>query len=334
MFGYLRFFLAYLVLLSHIYIKFYGLNVGVFAVVIFYILAGFVVSHLYLNILPKTKDRIYLFYKDRFLRIFPLYIYVVIITLLFLFVTSYGNPKYNIQNLVSNFTIIPLNYYMYLDSTVLQKPSWCLIPPAWSLGAELQAYILLSIVLVLKKTKYILAILTMVVYVLANFSVFHPDYFGYRFLLGVFFIFLIGSCLQKIKSNKTEDNFDKYFPLFVWIVILILTPIFYITNSFSPTWTKETFIGLLIGIPLIYFLTKIKIKLPFDTFFGSLSYGIFLTHFLAIWILDYLNFTKKDDFYLVSLTFLSILIALVGIYLIENNITNYRKNNSKQQNSR
>jgi len=149
MFGYLRFFLAYLVLLSHIYIKFYGLNVGVFAVVMFYILAGYVVSHLYLDILPKTKNRVFLFYKDRFLRIFPLYIYIAIITLLFLYITDYGNPKYSIQNIVSNFTIIPLNYYMYIDTTILQKPSWWLIPPTWSLGTELQAYILLSIVILI-----------------------------------------------------------------------------------------------------------------------------------------------------------------------------------------
>lgn len=331
MFGYLRFFLAYLVLLSHIHIKFYGLNVGVFAVVMFYILAGFVVSHLYLNILPNTKDRLFLFYKDRFLRIFPLYFYVILLTLIFLFITNYSNPKYSILTLLSNLTIVPLNYYMYIDSTILQQPSWWLVPPAWSLGTELQAYILLSFVLLLRKIKYFIALFTLSIFIIANFSILNPDYFGYRFIIGVFFIFLVGACLQKIKSNKTEDNFDKYFPLFVWVVILILTPIFYITNSFSPTWTKETFLGLLIGIPLIYFLTKIKIKLPFDTFFGSLSYGIFLTHFLAIWILDYLKITKKDDSYLFILSFLSIFLAIVGIYFIENNITKHRKNNFDKQ---
>ena len=47
MFGYIRFALAFLVMLSHIGVRVYGLNPGVMAVVIFYILAGYVVSHLF-----------------------------------------------------------------------------------------------------------------------------------------------------------------------------------------------------------------------------------------------------------------------------------------------
>lgn len=53
MFGYLRFTLAFLVLLSHVGVTFYTLNPGVIAVVIFYILAGYVVSHLYKDIFPE-----------------------------------------------------------------------------------------------------------------------------------------------------------------------------------------------------------------------------------------------------------------------------------------
>jgi len=143
----------------------------------------------------------------------------------------------------------------------------------------------------------------------------------------VFFIFLIGTCLQRIKSNKTENHLDKYFPLYIWVIVLLLIPIFYMTNSFSPTYTKETFLGLLIGIPLIYLISKSKIRLPFDSFFGSLSYGIFLSHFLSIWILDYLNITKKDGLYLVYLTSVSIAIAYIGIYFIENTVSRYRKSN-------
>ena len=45
MFGYLRFLLAALVMLSHLKIT-CGINQGVTAVVSFYMLAGFVVTHL------------------------------------------------------------------------------------------------------------------------------------------------------------------------------------------------------------------------------------------------------------------------------------------------
>lgn len=325
MFGYLRFFLAYLVLLSHIQITFHSLNIGVFAVVIFYILAGYVVSNLYLNILSNSKNKTLDFYKDRLKRIYPLYLYTLIVTVLFLLFTNYGNPKFTIQNIFTNLTIMPLNYYMYLDNTILQNPSWWLIPPSWSLGTELQAYILLSFVLVFRKAKYILAFLTIFIYIIANFAILNPDYFGYRFIIGVFFIFLVGSSIQKIKSNSCEDNFDKYFPLLVWIISIVLYVIFYINSSFNQTYTKETLFGLFIGIPTVYILSKNKVKLKFDKFFGKLSYGVFLSHFLAIWILDYYHITKLDNYYIIYLSLLSIFIALIGIFLFENNNLDYKK---------
>ncbi|MGJ0319202.1 acyltransferase [Aliarcobacter cryaerophilus] len=317
MFGYLRFFLAYLVLLSHIQITLFSLNIGVFAVVIFYILAGYVVSNLYLNILANKENKTWAFYKDRIKRIFPLYLYTLSLTIIFLLLTNYANPIFNIQNIFSNLTIIPLNYYMYLDSTVLQNPSWALIPPAWSLGAELQAYILLSFVFIFKKSKYIFAAFTLFIYTIANFGILNPDYFGYRFIAGVFFIFLVGYTIQKIKSNRCEDSFDKYFPLFVWFIASVLFIIFYINNSFSPTYTKETLLGLLFGIPTIYILSKYRKKVKFDLLLGKLSYGVFLSHFLVIWVLDYYSFSKENIYYLPLLSFFSIFIAYIGTTLFE-----------------
>lgn len=325
MFGYLRFILAYLVLLSHIQISFYTLNIGVFAVVMFYILAGYVVSNLYLNILPNTKFKTLEFYKDRLKRIYPLYLYILTLTILFLIFTSYANPKYTLLNIFSNLTIIPLNYYMYLDNTVLQNPSWWLIPPAWSLGTELQAYVLLSILFLFRKLKYIFAILTIVIYTLANFSYLHPDYFGYRFIVGVFFIFLIGSSIQKIKSNKCEDKFDKYFPIFAWMYAIILYIIFTINNSFSSAYTKETLLGLIIGVPLIFIISKQKIKLKYNTILGQLSYGVFLSHFLAIWLLDFYNISRENNFYILYVSAISFFIAYIGVILFEHRKYNLGK---------
>lgn len=325
MFGYLRFILAYMVLLSHIQVTFFGLNIGVFAVVMFYILAGYVVSNLYLNILPNTKYKTLLFYKDRFKRIYPLYLYIATLTIIFLIFTNYANPKFSLLNLLLNLLIIPLNYYMYFDSTILQNPSWCLIPPTWSLGAELQAYILLSLIFLFKNLKYLFFIVTIFVYTLANFSIINADYFGYRFVAGVFFIFLLGNSLQKIKSNSCEDKFDKYLPLFTWIFSITLFFYFYLNSLFSFAYTKETLLGLIIGLPLIYIISKNNKKIKFDNFFGKLSYGIFLSHFLSIWILDYYGMSIKDNYFLIILTSLSILIAQIGIIFLENNSFPYKK---------
>lgn len=324
MFGYLRFLLAFTVMLSHIDIRVYGLNPGVIAVVIFYILAGFVVSHLYNNI---YKGDILGFYKDRFFRIFPLYTSVLLLTLAFLLLTSFANPVYSPLKLLNNLTIIPLNYFMYIDSTILTNPSWWLIPPAWSLGTELQAYLLLPFALMFKRLKYTLIIITLTIYTLANFSIIHPDYFGYRFVVGVFFIFLAGSALQRYEKS------DRFYIVVLWIAISLFAIFAYFANSFSAAYTKETYIGLLLGIPLVSLISKSKIKLPFDKFLGNLSYAVFLTHFLSIWILEYIGIPSSKTFaYILQLTSLTLFISLFAVLTaplsrIKSQITTHKLNN-------
>lgn len=324
-FGYLRFFLAFLVMLSHTGVKFFTLNPGVVAVVIFYLLAGFVVSHIYTDILPETKYKLLYFYKDRILRIFPLYLYVLLLSILFVSVTSYGNPHFSFTKMLYNVTIVPLNYYMYIDSTILSNPQWCLIPPAWSLGAELQAYILLSLFFIFKKNTLFFVGISFIIYIVANFSLINPDYFGYRLLAGVFFIFFTGAAIHKI-SAKNAKGFERYFPLFIWLSVLFFVPVFYLSNSFSPTYTRETFLGLLIGIPLLFFMAHTRIKLPLNALLGSLSYGVFLSHFLALWFLDFIAFPKHNFLlYILALTTLSLLVAYTGVTIVEERVDKIRE---------
>jgi len=322
MFGYLRFILAFMVMFSHIGVKVNGLNIGVIAVVIFYILAGYVVSHLYRDIFSYKKNSFLLLYKDRLLRILPLYLYIIFITTLFLSITSFANPKFEFITMLNNLTIIPLNYYMYIDSTILTSttPAWNLIPPAWSLGTELQAYILLPFAIIFMRLRIFMFLVSFIIYMLANFSILNPDYYGYRFIVGVFFIFLLGFAIQR------DSKQDKIILLSIWITISLFALIFLYKDSFSLGYTKETFIGLLIGLPIVYLLSKIKIKLPLNSILGSLSYAIFLTHFLAIWILQYNNLSiSVTTTYIIKLILVTLFISSVGILLVEKNRYLYNK---------
>jgi len=322
MFGYLRFILAVFVMLSHLDIRFYGLNQGVIAVVIFYILAGYVVSYLYTTIIPKqikNKKSNYslftshylLFIKDRVRRIFPLYLFILFLTVIFILITNFGKPQFTSLNIFTNLTIIPLNFYMLLDNEILTNPKWWLIPPAWSLGTELQAYLLLPFAIVFPKIKYILISISLLIYILADFTLIHPDYFGYRLIVGVFFIFLSGTSLQKI-SSKTQTEFDTLFLIITWsISIILITTIIYLGLEHH-AYARETAIGLIVGIPLIYMLSLSKKKLPLNRFLGSLSYGIFLSHFLAIWIVKYLKIDTSNYLYIISI---SLVIGLIGVFL-------------------
>jgi peptidoglycan/LPS O-acetylase OafA/YrhL len=284
-------------MLSHLGIRVNGLNIGVIAVVMFYILAGYVVSYIY-----SLYQNYTLFIRDRIKRIFPLYLFMLGLTTLFLLITDFANPHFTLFNIFTNLTILPLNYYMLIDNAILSTPHWWLIPPAWSLGTELQAYILLPFILLYPKIKYISISISFIIYLLSAFALIQPDYFGYRLIVGVLFIFILGV------SIRDKRGIDKAFLLLVWVVTLILL-YFHIDNK---AYIKETSISMLIGIPLIYTLSITKIKLPLNSFFGSLSYAIFLSHFLAIWIVDYLTIIEYKLIYIVSI---SLLISLFGVFI-------------------
>jgi hypothetical protein len=128
MFSYLRFFLATLVLMSHLGIKLWRLDLGVMSVVLFFMLAGYVVTDLLTRVFEPDKKLILRFYGERCLRIFPLYLYCLSLTVAFLLLTSFGDPVFNPIHLLSNALIIPLDYFMFFDNSILQHPnSSCLV---------------------------------------------------------------------------------------------------------------------------------------------------------------------------------------------------------------
>jgi len=302
------------VLFSHVDVRVYGLNPGVTAVVIFYMLAGVVVTHLWHHVIPAGPGKLGCFYRDRVLRIAPLYIYAASLTVLFLLLTDYGTPHYSPLALLYNVLIIPLNYYMYIDSTVMSAPAWNLIPQAWSLGAELQAYILLPFALAYPHLRKVLFGLSFSVYIAANLTYLNADHYGYRLVPGVFFIFLLGAYLKESQGGERKI----LTPLLLFVALTVVYGVFEVAGLFPAAYMKETLIGMLLGIPLITYAYLSSKNLPYNRLMGSLSYGVFLTHFLVIWILDYLGLaTGRPWFYWCLLLGVTFAISIIGVYLVE-----------------
>ena len=314
--GYLRFILAFFVLISHLEIRFHGLNPGVTAVVIFYLLAGHVVSHLWAEILPPGKGRLMAFYKDRILRIMPLYLYVIAMTLLFLLITGYGAPHFSPLKLLGNLLVIPLNYYMLIDTTILTEPNWCLIPPAWSLGVELQAYLLLPVILENRWLRLFLTLGSFGVYMAANLNYLNADYFGYRLLPGVFFIFVTGAVIERRET---------FLPWAIWLAMLLSAFLFWRFNLLN-TYATETFLGVGIGVPIVSAFSRLRPKPPLNGLMGSLSYGIFLIHFLVIWSLDHMGAVfHNGTIYALTVAWISMMLSWVGVHCLEKRIDSIRK---------
>src|SRR5690606_41657657 len=98
-------------------ISLYGHNPGVFAVAIFYLLAGQVVVRLWLrmpgdNWLARCGD----FYRDRLLRIAPMYMGMLCIGVLAWYLgapSCFVSATPAVWAWLGNLLIVPLNYYIY-----------------------------------------------------------------------------------------------------------------------------------------------------------------------------------------------------------------------------
>jgi peptidoglycan/LPS O-acetylase OafA/YrhL len=334
LFGYLRFFLAIMVLLSHFEYEVLGLHLGVIAVVLFYILAGHVVTDLMTRVFEPGRQLIWRFYAERCLRIFPLYLYCMGLTILFLRVTNFGQPEFSLQRLVYHLLVVPLNYYTLFDGFILQNPRDTLIPTAWSLGAELQAYCLLPLVLRFKIAKLLTTIASLFIFSVAITGAIHPEQLGYRLLCGTFFMFVLGSCLyketRKIKGDTPVakiDGFDRVFLQVGWSTCLLCGVVSGVLGNLDQDYSIEVLTGVLLGVPVLYWIASSSLKLPFNTLLGDLSYGVFLSHFLAKWsLMQFYPTLQLDSLAGRSLALLlSVVIPLPGLFLIEKPIFSYRK---------
>ena len=309
MHGSLRFLLAIAVAVSHLGITIYNYNPGVSAVVIFYLLAGMVAYKLIYNLYPNQPIN---YYKDRIKRIFPMYFLALIFSFI---VYLLGAKSYFISaeptyiEYLSNIIVIPLSYFMY---TGIDK--FTLLPPVWSLGVELQFYLLAPFILLFTKRVIILISLSFIIYVLANIGFLHTDYFGYRLLPGVMFIFLIGTLIQKsiygcLKSRNILIS--------IYIFIFFLALYVFSTNYKAP-FNHETIFALIVGIPFLYYVKLPKIKL--DKFLGNISYPIFLYHFPIYWLLEiYYKSTILNVLVLtIIISIISLIIERKLIYLLTN----------------
>ena len=196
MLGTLRLILAVLVALSHANLRVAGLNPGVIAVIGFYLISGYVMAGLIRRHYAQPQGAP-AFYLDRAIRLLPQYLFYIFLTLAWhlysradnYFLSRIPGPL----DLLNNLLVVPLNYYMFNGSD-----RYTLIPPAWSLGAEVQFYLLAPFVLLWPKRLFVVGLLGLVFYGAALAGLINSDWFGYRLLPGVLLFFLLGAYLQQL----------------------------------------------------------------------------------------------------------------------------------------
>lgn len=283
--GTLRFLLASLVLASHLGHSIWGINPGVAAVVVFYLLAGNVVARLWRQRAQLTgRARVSWFYADRLWRIMPLYLLVAGASALLWwrgvdtpFLVRDPRPG----DWLANVLVLPLNYYMYSG-----QDAFTLIPPAWSLAVELQYYLLAPLLLVLPgRWRHLLMLGSLTVYAFAQIGWLDADHYGYRLLPGVLFVFLAGACLADGASRRLLQC--------IWGGVALHLMVLLLWQPVVP-YRIEVALGFVLGLPLLAWMMGLPVRsargrLPLahrvDGMLGRASYGVFLWHFPVIWAL-------------------------------------------------
>lgn len=308
--GLFRLLLASLVLISHLGISIAGINPGVSAVIVFYLLAGHVVSRLWQR-RPQTELLAggLWFWSDRLWRILPMYGFCLALAVL-VWLCGAQSPflarEPAAPDWLANLLILPLNFYMYSG-----QDAFTLLPPAWSLAVELQFYLLVPLLLGRPGWAAVAALASLLVFALAQFGRLDTDIFGYRLLPGVGFVFMAGTLLGR------PGRLARGLLLMLWLASALYAVYLVFWGQQHP-YNIEVALGLALGIPALVLLLRHPLPVSWQAwqrFAGELSYGLFLLHFPVIWGLQLLGWSGPHTAWAVWL--LSALLAALGHALVE-----------------
>jgi len=342
--GLIRLSLAFAVLMSHADACDFNIIPGQVAVQAFFIISGFYMSLILEQ--KYEKCRIFVFYTNRLLRLFPTYLFMLFVSFGVLYVLDVGIFIY-IDKLKKVFThgVFMAVSYLWANIAVLGQEmlfllgidtanysfywapngmasvkawNYVLIPQAWSLSMELYFYVLAPFIL--RRGMYWVVVGFVLSLGLRLFIVSKgPEYdlFLRRFFPAELCLFLIGSFSYFVFTRIKEYKRKYSLGLTCWIILLaVLVSYNEINEKFSLALLAFT---MFLSMPFIFNLTKDS---RFDRFLGSISYPIYIVHFLIVAIFEE-YFEEEYPFFLLLLVVFSA--SLVVFCAIEAPIDRWRQ---------
>lgn len=292
--GLIRFFLAISVVISHNGIRFPGIE-GHLAVMAFFVISGFYMA-LVLN--EKYQSNLWGFYGARFLRLWPSYIVVFCLVLLFINPMGQEIYKTTLTTVYVWFSAITMFFYQTLgwfgfdgtgalvflrtnemNDTISPLINATHMQQMWSIGAEICFYIVAPFFARKPKVIVALFIVSIAVFIaIKNFLFFHHP-LDHRSAICSFWLFLSGmlAYFGWVKFRTLEyANSMKVLPWSILgLVVVILCIIIgwqYFNNPYVTILCYAIF--ALSIIPVFHASRKSKM----DKLIGELSYPIYLTH--------------------------------------------------------
>jgi peptidoglycan/LPS O-acetylase OafA/YrhL len=287
MVGYLRLILAALVVYSHLNFAPWLLigvhiNQGVFAVFSFYLISGFFTAAIFDRHLGEHQLRNY--YIDRTLRIYPMFVAVIVLTgLVGIFhyepslkasPSDYLDPQVWLMALLQ-----PLNGLVaFLFQGDFPYGPFFAFTPVASLALEVKYFAVFPAVRHIRYELVALLALACTLLLASSLKSGNPDMiesFSYRYLIGVLPTFLVGFLIYRNIGEATPKWMrGEYLSLGLGILLLAAIKV---VSPVSTRWVGEMALALIVTPWLLIAVLKIR-RMSHDSLAGYLSYGVFLVH--------------------------------------------------------
>src|SRR6185437_10833225 len=223
--GILRLLLALSVVIAHIGPLFgIALLGGKIAVQAFFIISGFYMAFILNEKYVGDNNSYFLYISNRFLRIYPLYWVMLLLTGIFLLLSSHTGVVFRLTpdfvgNAIKQISLFFTIDYLYYDPKTYGN---LLIPPSWTLGLELLFYLVAPFIVRNPKRLILLfsfGLISRIIF--AHFYIPYPGNYVDRFVPTVAVYFLAGALSYFI--YRKVKNFNKTRFLSISAAFLILT---------------------------------------------------------------------------------------------------------------
>ncbi|HVJ37285.1 MAG TPA: acyltransferase [Stenotrophomonas sp.] len=255
---------------------------GSMSVVVFYLIAGYVMTYSFRTNFAGDLGNVGHFYVDRLFRVYPLYLLSLVMIYLFSVLSGYGVLYLDAKSTFVNLTMFGLNAH----PTIMNGATW-------SLGTEMQFYLLLPFLVRFRPLCYALLPLSYAVFVLASLGHLNPVQWGYKYLPGTLFFFLLGSILQEFSGKPAER---KVLYAIISVACIHLTILAFSNPNITQPYAFESLAGLILGPIALVVLGRAKpLDRNLDNLLGSLSYPLFLSHICVLYLFDHLRMQGVID---------------------------------------
>jgi len=275
---------------------------GIF-VPFFFTLSGFVIFYNYHDRIKEFKDLLE-FVKKRFLRLYPLHFFFLIIFLSIEILRLILSSKFNVSSNVEAFATNNFHAFIsniFLLQTFLQENTFN--TPSWSISAEFYTYIFFSIFLIYRANLFIvIAFIFAIFFLKINYdtgfilSTTYQSFLEciYCFLIGVLFCKFYFKISDRINSQLVSVSLSLFF-----IIISILSIKLLVGNY-------QFFIPIIFGFLILFSANLDKSTIlgavicnKFFVYLGKISYSIYLSHLFIFWMItQILRFVFKVETYL------------------------------------